>query len=40
MNKKEREIHEPRRNELKKSLLVSNIGNDDIISWAPVRGQV
>ena len=41
MNKKEREIHESRRNGLKKSsLLVSNIGNDDIISWTPVRGQV
>ena len=41
MNKKEREIHEYRRNGLKKSsLLVSNIGNDDIISWTPVRGQV
>ena len=39
MNKKEREIHESRRNGLKKSsLLVSNIGNDDIISWTPVRG--
>ena len=41
MNKKEREIHESRRNGLKKSsLLVSNIGNDDMISWTPVRGQV
>ena len=41
MNKKEREIHESRRNGRKKSsLLVSNIGNDDIISWTPVRGQV
>ena len=41
MNKKEREIHKSRLNGLKKSsLLVSNIGNNDIISWAPVRGQV
>ena len=35
MNKKEREIHESRRNGLKKSSLL--VSNNDIISWTPVR---